>query len=595
MDFKKQETAVEPIDRWFMREVYVWRKGGSIFWYITCLPILTMVYLLAANINIFHPIQTLIDVFMTIFSLSMVIRLVFILIINGALIWYSSAFFTVTPEIGETRFSNLLRLMKVSRLCHLGVYCMSSVILAWCCSCFIGGKYSSLTQSPDGLVVNLNEPHLFLILYGLFLGISFFSQFYLDLNNYLEFPLIQRDKFFQVRSITGCLLICCIKNTLKQVKYFYLLYYLFGSVPRSWVMYNLNLQFSVDDVPLDSIYGLFNCGLLWEVVIFGVYINYTWSLANILFKIYQTEHYSFPVEDVFDSQYQRCLYDALNCNIQPLIKYLGYLDLYSLAKFSAERRKRIFCLSQPGGHPHTWNRISSVCLAEINDLCGQIEAANWKTYASVPIKQANVIDRSYTQGEGMNDSQYYHSTTLHSVNYNNNFNNITLNNTNPVSENNVEPAPKKTFTIWREKFSALVSKKPGIGYFMGELPDSKSRVLFASSQIQIWAVEALSDLVTASFEEDKFGIVQRSLPTILSSLLNLQENVEKHFKLVTPVTRRNNKDIFTVNDATLRYQLQSVLKSSIYRIINKFGKHIRDLPMDPDCSKKLRPFLEYKE
>ena len=59
-------------------------------------------------------------------------------------------------------------------------------------------------------------------------------------------------------------------------------------------------------------------------------------------------------------------------------------------------------------------------------------------------------------------------------------------------------------------------------------PLSQVRAAFAKSQLVIWAVEGLSNLISASVFEDRFGVVQKQLPKILAAMLNLQQTVERH-------------------------------------------------------------------
>ena len=56
-------------------------------------------------------------------------------------------------------------------------------------------------------------------------------------------------------------------------------------------------------------------------------------------------------------------------------------------------------------------------------------------------------------------------------------------------------------------------------------------------------------------------------------IFRLFQNIEKHFKLTGGVARRSQKDT-PAGDVTLKFLLQSTVKSSIYRIINTFGNHI---------------------
>merc|ERR1712203_20333 len=55
------------------------------------------------------------------------------------------------------------------------------------------------------------------------------------------------------------------------------------------------------------------------------------------------------------------------------------LSLQQLAELTAgpekSTRAGVFVLSQPGGHPHTWNSLRVACLDAINDISSSITAA----------------------------------------------------------------------------------------------------------------------------------------------------------------------------------------------------------------------------
>ena len=60
------------------------------------------------------------------------------------------------------------------------------------------------------------------------------------------------------------------------------------------------------------------------------------------------------------------------------LQYLGYLDLNLLAKQNVHRRGELFSLSQPGGHPHNWNNVSSQCFNTLKLLTERIREFNDK-------------------------------------------------------------------------------------------------------------------------------------------------------------------------------------------------------------------------
>ncbi len=67
---------------------------------------------------------------------------------------------------------------------------------------------------------------------------------------------------------------------------------------------------------------------------------------------------------------------------------MGYLDLNLLSKYDVQRRAELFCLSQPGGHPHNWKNVSTECLNLLRHLTDSIIEFNEKaSVASVQAKQ----------------------------------------------------------------------------------------------------------------------------------------------------------------------------------------------------------------
>ncbi|TKC49970.1 hypothetical protein EI555_010452, partial [Monodon monoceros] len=70
----------------------------------------------------------------------------------------------------------------------------------------------------------------------------------------------------------------------------------------------------------------------------------------------------------------------------------------------------------------------------------------------------------------------------------------------------------------REQIKNFLSKRVLIMYFFSKHPEASIQAVFSDAQMHIWALE-----VAASFTEDRFGVVQTTLPAILNTLLTLQE------------------------------------------------------------------------
>lgn len=565
---------METIDIWFKREVQSWRSGASIGWTLISLPVLFIAYTILAHLHVFHPIEWITGALSTVFSPFFMFLTLMFMAVSLAVFVYSLSTYNVIPDVPETRLHSLVQLLTPPRPLHGILLIVSGAISTWICCNVVGERYINLSvQVSESDRYMLNEYHLFLVIYGLYTGFMFLIFFYVQQSNYLQFYVLQQSKFFQIRGQIVDVLMKSVQCVMKQTMYFYPGYWLLGHLPKDWIIHNLSL-FRPEQA-VDSVYGLLDIRLFYQTILLGIFLHFTWSYGAMLYRVYVTEHYPFPIESPFESSTNRCLSDAMSCQGDNLIKYLGFLDLCQLSKHSLERRAQVFSLSQPGGHPHNWNKLSTACLTEINALNQKVQEENWKVFANVPVRQTEKT--AVTLGD---------TSTLSTV--------TQRKPTDGSVTGTGDASTTSGAATSREGLTAYLKKKPIFSYFLMDLPDAKSRQLFQGAQLHIWAVEALANFATASYVEDKFGVVQRSLPNILTSLLNLQENVEKHFKIATTSSRRQHKDT-GAKDAGLKYLLQTTLKCSLYKVINTFGKHIVSLKLQPDATRKLKQFIEYKE
>ncbi|NXQ50164.1 NDC1 protein, partial [Catharus fuscescens] len=149
----------------------------------------------------------------------------------------------------------------------------------------------------------------------------------------------------------------------------------------------------------------------------------------------------------------------------------------------------------------------------------------------------------------------------------------------------------------QEQMKNFLSKRALIMYFFSKHPEASIQAVFSDAQMHIWALEALSHLVAASFTEDQFGVVQTTLPAILNTLLTLQEVVDRHFKLphVSSKPPRLSGSLVDTSYKTLRFALRASLKTALYRITTVFGEHLNAVQVSTEHKKRLQQFLDYKE
>ncbi|KAL1280357.1 hypothetical protein QQF64_014957 [Cirrhinus molitorella] len=664
---------------WFIRKVVIWRAVASIAWSVLLLPVTTAVFVLLSRFSLFHPIQwisectSLLMASSTIFSL---VVLCGVVLITG---FFNLEFYTLVPSISCSRMALLGTVLHPRQCVHSLVYCTMGMLVMWCASVTIGGRYSTLgspcRQSESGEVVTcLNEYHVFLLLAGAFMGYSHSFLGVVQNTYYVSFQPIQQYKYPRFKGSLPMLVKCSVIQSLYSARNFAALYFFFGYVPKTWISSTLNLQIDSSVQPLDSLTGLLDFSLLYHLSISGTFLYLTWYLTVLLFRIYVTEAYSFPVQSTFTEDAEQCLPKVLAEKNTLVMKFLALQDLALLSQHSPSRRLEVFSLSQPGGHPHNWNAISRECLSLLSELTQRLvahqdavasngrvksQSASSDTRSasssssvlsgtedvadtprlSVPLRTPGSVFKSSVGGvnsaltapftpdvdspfsspairrlAGQQDPQSPWFGTVQSPHIMRRGPKLwsastesQSNGSPPASPATVPTSPpaasqKPSFLAqWlqnrREQVKSFLAKRVLIVYLFNKLPEASSQALFADSQAHIWALQGLSHLVAASFSEDQFGVVQTTLPSILSCLVVLLEAVDRHFKL-PHASSKPVRTVCSMGDSTyktLRFALRAALKTAIYKITTTFGEHLKAVNISTEHRKRLQQFLEFKE
>ncbi|NP_956237.1 nucleoporin NDC1 [Danio rerio] len=663
---------------WFIRKVVIWRAVASIAWSVLLLPITTAVFVLLSRFSLFHPIQwisdctNLLTASSTIFSLMVLCAVV---LITG---FFNLEFYTLVPSIPCSRVALLGTVLHPLQCVHSLVYSSMGMLVMWCASVIISGRYSTLgtpcMQNESGDVLTcLNEYHLFLLLAGAFMGYSHSFLGVVKNMYYVSFQPIQQYKYPQFKGCLPMLLKCSVIQSLYSTRNFAALYFFFGYVPRAWISSTLNLPIDSSLQPLDSLTGLLDFSLLYHLSISGTFLYFTWYLTVLIFRIYATEAYSFPVQSTFSEDAERCLPKVVGEKSTLVMKFLALQDLALLSQHSPSRRQEVFSLSQPGGHPHNWNAISGECLCLLRDLTQRLvahqdavasngrvksQSASSDTRSAsssssvlsgmedvpetprptVPLRTPGSVFKSSVGGMhssltapftpdvdspfcspairrlvGQQDPQSPWFGTVQSPHIMRRGPKLwsasteSQSNGSPPASPAIAPSPpaankKPSFLAqWlqnrKEQVKSFLAKRVLIVYLFNKLPEASSQALFADSQAHIWALQGLSHLVAASFSEDQFGVVQTTLPSILSSLVVLLEAVDRHFKL-PHASSKPARTVCSMGDSTyktLRFALRAALKTAIYKITTTFGEHLNAVNISTEHRKRLQQFLEFKE
>ncbi|KAM3914462.1 nucleoporin NDC1 [Leptodactylus fuscus] len=656
------------------RKVLRWRAAASLAWAVILLPLSCLVFICLKNFHIFHPAQCLTDSIKDALSSSTFFCLLLLSVLQAVECVCNVQFHSVVPSIPSSRLSMIGLILLPQHVLHSVVHAAMGVLVFWCCTVLGHSQYQGLTVpcsvDPSGpeatsQAMCVNERYLFVLLTGAFMGYNYSLLYFSHNMNCLSFPSVQQFKYLQFRQrIPKLLKHGCIRS-LYLARNFIALYFFLGYIPRKWIQAVLNLQMDQHLPPLDTLRGLLDYSLFYQIWLSGVFLLTMWYIVWLLVQIYGTEARVFPVQTAFSEEAGKCLPNVLSCH-SSLLKYLAFQDLMLLSQYSPSRRQEVFSLSQPGGHPHNWTAISRECLGVLTNLTSRLvthqeaAASNGRVRPSSSSSETkkssssfgtsfvsdavdpspNIVPTPRTPlssllkpgaslkapwdsgspfaspaigripaGVDLNSPWHGSVQSPHIMRRG-----AKLWTCGPDIQNGSEVSPiskassgpsssdgRRVLYAWlqniKEQTKHFFGKRVLFMYLFSKHPEASSQEVFADSQIHIWSLEALSHLVAASFSEDRMGVVQTTLSTILATLLNLQEAVEKHFKLPHASSKPTRPTLGLVDSSykTLRFAVRSSLKTAIYRITTTFGEHLHAVPVSSEHRKKLQQFLDFKE
>ncbi|XP_034945891.1 nucleoporin NDC1 [Chelonus insularis] len=511
------------------------------------------------------------------------------------------------PMYNDSRFIIFCKLFTPYNLMIGGIYIFSGIILLL--------VYLTLqhNESNNNIFIQtckmmygicLIEEHLFLIVGGFWTGIYYYIKSNVfNLNERLNFPIIPQSKLPQIVEGIYGILSLSMTSAIWPTVYYFILYYFFGSYIRgstTIIIYSLKLE----QEPLDTIWKLFNLSLIFNMWLYISLFALTITSMQFLFHIFLTEWMQFQIgqniynDDNIQNKRIITLSDALSMNKVPIIQYLGYLDLVTLAQKEKYRRSILFTLSQPGGHPYNWNSVIQKCLSLIEEFSNEIIKStiisSTKAEEQNPEKisplSLNIQRPFFEKRELLMTSKMRNLTTAKSQT------------ANPTIPQIIVTQHDLSFVSWqfinelikttKMNVTTYLLSKPLIFYLFGTPSNSKTQYLIINGQSVIWAADSISSLAVASLEEDSYGIVQKDLPSIIYTLINLKQSLDKFYKmnLLTKKPQHYDKQV-----RQMLTSLRVANKRSIYRITTAFKNYIDDLIFDQQLKDQLNNFFVCKE
>ncbi|XP_073213743.1 nucleoporin NDC1 isoform X4 [Lepidochelys kempii] len=633
-------------------QVLGWRVAASIAWSILLLPLCTAVFISISSIDLFHPVQWISNSFNDWYTSYVIFCILLMSLVILIISIFNVEFYAVVPSIPCSRLALLGKIIHPRQVIHSVVHAIMGMLMAWCAAVMTKGKFQFLalpctaSESLDGAVQHmcLNEYHVFLLLSGAFMGYNYSLLYLVNNMNYLPFPIIQQYKYLRFRRSLPLLVKRSCVESLYLVRNICVAYYFFGYIPRAWISTTMDLHTDSKLHPLDTLTGLLDLSLLYHTWLCGIFLLITWHIAWLLFKIYATEFLALQ-DLMLLSQYSPVRRQEVFSLSQPgghphnwtaiSKECLNLLsDLTQKLIMQQEAAATNGRVKQPStGEVGRSLRSSEAAVTE--EMAFQTQRSNVVSRAHVPslvkssllpLKASSTSDLGSSFGSPFSSPALNRKAGILDLNspWHGSVQSPHVMRRGPKlwtssSDLQMTGSPQASFPVisvarvgneaiqpsfiytWlqnkQEQVRSFLSKRVLIMYFFSKHPEALIQAVFSDAQMHIWALEGLSRLVAASFTEDRFGVVQTTLPAILNTLLTLQEVVDKHFKLPHASSKppRISGSLMDTSYKTLRFALRASLKTAIYRVTTTFGEHLNEVQVSAEHKKRLQQFLEFKE
>lgn len=340
----------------------------------------------------------------------------------------------------------------------------------------------------------VNEVFVFIFTLGLWEGLVYFLNSYIfKQHEIFAFKANQQTTIFQdIKINIRTILVKSFKNAIRPTLVFIVLYIIFRDLILN-VFAKLLLVHANEKMNLLSSVHFVLIAFLTNTMFL-----YATNLILFIFNVVLTKRHVFTIKDLLQALSED---HQISC-----IKKLVYLDLVLLTEQNQERRKEIYKLSQPGGHPKTWNFVKEKCLQNITDYM-------------------KLLDHDNSKKEKHNNPPAI-SNSLHLHNHSNMRNLV-----QDSSFKHVEP--KKSNLIVTLASNALTRYKNNL-YKLKNLPIytylvSDEQVVLSQLndyQCVLWSIRSLTALICEALNEEAYGVISNDINDIILILLDFKAIVE---------------------------------------------------------------------
>ncbi|KAF8603699.1 hypothetical protein BDV93DRAFT_472983 [Ceratobasidium sp. AG-I] len=502
---------------------------------------------------------------------------------------------------------------------YVGIHAASGAMVASLYAFFLGSyvpgiKFSLFTGS-NRHPYSLNERHLMLVIGNVLLAIIYSIQDSIvnrDPKWLRKFGgLAQRRSAATWKAAT--------KSSRFALVYWaaFLMFYVLLRVPF-WGIVNRLFGFVIGPflhfiVRPRAVWQIISFTLFWRMLVLQFSTLVMWDVAGAYFEI-NASHY------ILLSQFKEDANASLIAGLQSKDDYYKYFAFAELANVVATRPpRRVALFSDLKANPTPWEQVCRECLLLLGKDYSALVNRNAPLPSAPAPTPAPTINPKPTQPQAK-DALYKPSASTTGpldafVGAANTVANVVPTNLNVPSiflstsavPSNLVPVADVQATLQKWKLpdltglsKAIVDMLPpnvagqlrlGWNVLFAERQEAVLEGLLQGRDADVWAIQALSMLVTHSLQEDPYGRVQRDIPRVLEAMIAYLGALEQLVDEVNalPVTTLGAEDAIK----NVAQPVAEALRDGIRMIVLEFGPRLTAFSFPPRIAKRLQTMVDY--
>ncbi|KAH8388529.1 hypothetical protein KR093_008929, partial [Drosophila rubida] len=540
--------------------------------------LLLAIFLLFVNFELWHPLQWVAGTFRLVCSFYTWFASIPLI---GAVVFYGV---TLSQQhLAERRYcSTRYRWMLNNgprKILFLGAHLLVGYLTAWLYAGYLHSDYRHLLYRCYGQDC-LSSYHVFLLGMGIAAGCYYFVSVHLHHEVSIDYAIVEQSRSQKLRELLFSTFKGAPISSLLPTLSYSLVFALLGGFVRQRLGHLLGVD--VDDRLVGILDVATNVRLLFYAWLLSSQILSNMHLMKRFYAMLLSEQLPLVVSRnrlvSHKQQQQLTVVTGLGLFNVYVVQCLTAHFLYIESKRKdSPVRLEIFQLTEPGNRPVNWRELCDQCVYivgnftdELSDSMRQVSVVKSNdehpTAAHSDVNAALLAEKALLR-------QYNHMYGIRSVV-------AQSSETTPEHRQQWQQAkPSESIRhvpTWCERVSIqleeslqrLLHRIPGIIYLFGEPEGAKTLFLLEHSLPIVWLTQALAHICVASLKEDRYGVVQDDLPTIIKTLHRLKSELDK-------LSNSNASNLKSAS-VILNY-LRCAVRRSLYNVCDSFYNYLEDI------------------